>query len=137
MRVERGKIREFARAIKDDDPLYFDEAYAEGQGGMLAPVTFLVTVALWDDGEGRPPVPLDMTRLLHGEQEVEYFCPVRAGDVLTAVTRVADVYTKPGRRGGAMTFVVNETDFTDAGGAVVARLRNVRIETGQAVEAGQ
>src|SRR6266545_3738247 len=25
MHVERGKIREFARAIKDDDPLYFDE----------------------------------------------------------------------------------------------------------------
>ena len=24
MHVERGKIREFAHAIKDDDPLYFD-----------------------------------------------------------------------------------------------------------------
>src|SRR5262245_42043256 len=28
MHIERGKIREFARAIKDDDPLYFDEDYA-------------------------------------------------------------------------------------------------------------
>ena len=28
MHVERGKIREFARAIKDDDPMYFDEAHA-------------------------------------------------------------------------------------------------------------
>ena len=28
MHVERGKIREFARAIKDDDPMYFDEPHA-------------------------------------------------------------------------------------------------------------
>ena len=33
MHVERGKIREFARAIKDDDPMYFDEAYAARGGG--------------------------------------------------------------------------------------------------------
>ena len=28
MHIERGKIQEFARAIKDDDPLYFDEGHA-------------------------------------------------------------------------------------------------------------
>ena len=33
MHVERGKIREFARAIKDDDPMYFDEAHAGAGGG--------------------------------------------------------------------------------------------------------
>ena len=29
MHVERGKIREFARAIKDDNPIYFDEVHAK------------------------------------------------------------------------------------------------------------
>ncbi len=44
MHVERGKIREFARAIKDDDPLYFDEAYAAREaGGIMPPLTFLQT----------------------------------------------------------------------------------------------
>ena len=39
MHVERGKIREFARAIKDDDPLYRDEAYAAREaGGIMPPV---------------------------------------------------------------------------------------------------
>ena len=34
MHVERGKIREFARAIKDDDPLYYDEAHAAREAGV-------------------------------------------------------------------------------------------------------
>src|SRR5262245_29964886 len=51
MHVERGKIGEFARAIKDDDPLYFDEAYAAREaGGIMPPITFLQTVSHWDDG---------------------------------------------------------------------------------------
>ena len=55
MHVERGKIREFARAIKDDDPLYFDEAHAAREaGGIMPPVTFLQTASHWDDGRGRP-----------------------------------------------------------------------------------
>jgi len=54
MHVERGKIREFARAIKDDDPLYFDEEYAKREaGGIMPPVTFLQTMTHWDDGGGR------------------------------------------------------------------------------------
>ncbi|MEK7878635.1 MAG: MaoC family dehydratase N-terminal domain-containing protein, partial [candidate division NC10 bacterium] len=56
--IERGKIREFARAIKDDDPLYFDEEHARREaGGIMPPVTFLQTMAHWDDGRGRPKVP--------------------------------------------------------------------------------
>lgn len=132
MRVEHGKIREFARAIKDPDPLYHDEAYARAEaGGVMPPVTFLATVALWDDGEGRPEVPLDRRRVLHGEQEFEFFRPIHAADVLTAVTTVTDVYEKAGRQGGSMTFVVTETAFRDASDALVARARTVRIETGQ------
>lgn len=135
MRIEHGKIREFAGAIKDPDPLYRDEAYASAAaGGIMPPVTFLASLALWDDGEGRPAVPFDMTRLLHAAHEVEFFQPLHVGAVLTATTRVVDVYTKTGRRGGEMTFVVNDTDFTDSDGALVARVRNVRVETGRAVE---
>ena len=41
MRVETGKVREFARAVKDPNPAYRDEARA------IAPPTFLMTMALW------------------------------------------------------------------------------------------
>ena len=101
MHVERGKIREFARAIKDDDPLYFDEAHAAREaGGIMPPVTFLQTASHWDNGRGRPRVPFDLKRVLHGEQEYEFLAPIHAGDVLTAVSTVVDVYEKPGQARG-------------------------------------
>ena len=134
MHIERGKVREFARAIKDDDPLYFGEEHARREaGGIMPPLTFLQTVALWDDGRGRPRPPMDLKRALHGEQEFEFLKPIFVGDVLTAVTRIADIYEKTGKRGGTMTFVVTETEFTNQRGEVVARARQVGIETGQVV----
>lgn len=135
MHIERGKIREFAKSIKDDDPLYFDEEHARREaGGIMPPVTFLRTVEHWDDGAGRPRAPLDLKRVLHGEQEFEFLKPIYAGDVLTAVSRITDVYEKAGKRGGTMTFVVAETEFTNQRGEVVARARQVTIETGQVVK---
>ena len=135
MHVERGKIREFARAIKDEDPLYFDEDYAWREaGGIMPPVTFLQTVQHWDDGRGRPRVPFDLKRVLHGEQEYEFLEPIHAGDVLTAVSKIVDVYEKPGKRGGSMTFAVAETEYRSQGGALVARARHITIETGQVVK---
>lgn len=135
MPVERGKIREFARAIKDDDPLYVDEEYARREaGGIMPPVTFLQTAAHWDDGAGRPPLPFDLRRVLHGEQEYEFLRPIVAGDVLTAVSTIVDVYDKPGKRGGSMSFAVTETEYRNQRGELVARARHVTIETGQVVK---
>jgi acyl dehydratase len=135
MHVERGKIREFARAIKDDDPLYFDEAYAAREaGGIMPPVTFLQTLSHWDDGRGRPRLPFDLKRTLHGEQEYEFLAPIHVGDVLTAVSTIVDVYEKPGKRGGSMTFAVTETEYRTQQGTLVARARQVGIETGQVVK---
>ena len=90
MRVEFGKIREFARAVKEDNPLYFDEALC------LAPPTFLMTMALWIGGlgESRSAVKLDLPRVLHGEQEFEYVKPIHGGDVLTFRSRTKEVFEK-------------------------------------------
>jgi len=130
MHVERGKIREFARAIKDDNPLYFDEEYAQRTaGGIVAPPTFSMTLGFWDDGRNRPLLTYDVRRLLHGEQEFEYLAPVHAGDVLTATGRVADVFEKAGSRGGSMTFGVLETTFTNQRGEKVLLSRSTLTET--------
>ena len=136
MHVERGKIREFARAIKDDDPMYFDEAHATREaGGIMPPVTFLQTVTHWDnDGSSRVRVPFDLKRVLHGEQEYEFLKPIHAGDVLTAVSRIVDIYEKPGKRGGSMNFAVTETEYRNERGELVARARHITIETGQVVK---
>jgi len=134
MKIESGKIREFAKAIKDRNPLYYDEAFAKQEiGGIMPPPTFLMTLAHWDDGEGQPRVSLDTRRILHGEQEFEYCKPIYAGDTLTAVTKVANIFEKKGGRGGTMTFVVMDTDFTNQKGEKVAVAHFTVIETGQAV----
>ena len=130
MPIERGKIREFARAVKDPGPQYLDGPEP------LAPPTFLMTIAHWpgDPGTTRSAVKLDYRRLLHGEQEFEYLRAIRAGDVLTFRSRTKDVFEKAGKRGGKMLFVVSETEFRDQRGQVVAYTRTTAIETEGAVQ---
>jgi len=134
MHVERGKIREFARAIKDDNPIYLDEAAAQGVGGLMPPPTFTMTLGFWEEGRPRPLLTYDVRRLLHGEQEFEYLAPIHAGDVLTATARVADVYEKAGSRGGMMTFGIIETSFTNQRGDIVLRSRSTLVETSAPVK---
>lgn len=130
MRIETGKVREFARAVKDPNPVFQDDT------GALAPPTFLMTIAHWlrDLGQTRSAVKLDYRRLLHGEQDFEYVKPIRAGDVLTFRSRTKDVFEKQGKRGGTMTFVIGETEFKNQRGEVVAYMRNTAIETADAVK---
>ena len=54
--------------------------------------------------------------------------------MLTATSKIVDVYDKPGKRGGSMNFVVTETEYRNAHGEVVARARHITIETGQVVK---
>ena len=129
MRIEAGKIREFAKAVKDGNPAYTAE-------GAIAPPTFLMTIAHWmgDLGQTRSAVKLDFRRLLHGEQEFEYVKPIRAGDVLTFRSRTKEVFEKDGKRGGKMLFVIGETEYKNQRGEVVAYTRNTAIETADAVK---
>jgi acyl dehydratase len=129
MRIEVGKIREFAKAVKDANPTFRGD-------DALAPPTFLMTIAHWigDLGQTRSAVKLDYRRLLHGEQDFEYVRPIRAGDVLTFRSRTKEVFEKQGKRGGKMTFVIGETEYRNQRGEVVAYTRNTAIETEGAVQ---
>jgi acyl dehydratase len=131
MKIEFGKIREFAKAVKDPNPAYQDERTC------VAPPTFLMTMAHWigDLGATRSAVKLDYRRLLHGEQDFEYVAPIRPGDTLTFRSRTKDVFEKQGKRGGTMLFVTSETEFTNQRGEVVAYMRNIAIETAGPVSA--
>jgi hypothetical protein len=128
MTIERGKIREFARATMSHHPDYLEDAVP------VSPPTFLTSVAFWS-----PPgqsvfskVKMDLKRLLHGGQEyVFYGPPPRAGANLTVQSRVEDIYEKEGKRGGTMTFVVTVQEYRDEHGKLVAEARSTAIETGK------
>jgi acyl dehydratase len=128
--VERVKIKEFARAIGDLNPLYLDDEVGRASpwGDIIAPPTFPITfrdeaadsVALLRD------LGVDISRLLHGEQEFELFRALTPGETLLCRTRVVDVYEKPGRS-GPLGFVVREITATDGSNDVVATMRQVTV----------
>ena len=135
MTIERGKIREFARATGSSSP-----AYLEAEDAVVEP-TFLTSVAFWQPPEAAAlykDLDMDGRRLLHGEQEYVFLgVPPRAGARLHVTTEVEEIYEKEGKRGGTMTFVVTRTDFIGDDGAVVAQARATAIETGRAPTAAE
>ncbi len=137
MPIEWSKVREFARAIKDPNPLYFDPELAKKEaGGIPVPVTFLQTSSFWQDGDSSPGMGgFDIRRILHGEQEFELLKPIFVGDTLTGVSKVADIIEKEGGRCGKMTMLLMETEYTNQKNEKVAIARSTLIETGQAVKA--
>ena len=125
--IERGKIKEFARAIGDDNPAYLDDRVGEASewGDIIAPPTFMTTFreAAGDGGEFLRELGTDISRLLHGEQEFEMHRPIRPGETFVCRSRVTDIYEKTGRS-GAMGFVVRETAVTDRANEIVATIRS-------------
>jgi acyl dehydratase len=132
--IERGKIREFALAVGEDNPIFYDVAAARRQGfpDLVAPPTFTAT-QLWqvtrEQREERLGTQLDFGRVLHGEQGFVYARLPVAGEVLKGVMRVARDVTKEGRRGGRMRFVTYESRFTDAQGEDVVTGYYTLVET--------
>lgn len=140
--VEAGKVKEFARAVKDDNPAHRSEEAAREQGfaGIPAPLTFTRTAAFpryRPEGveEMRPfDLGLDRRYVLHGEQVYEYERPLVVGDVLSGEVTLTDVYQREGSRGGLMTFVEFEINYRDQHDEHVLTVRNTTIETAGAVQ---
>lgn len=84
--VDREKVREFARAVKDDHPAHYSEdAAAEcGYDTLIAPLTFVAVAGRRVQAEifNQFDVPVDMERVLHRDQKLVFHRPIVAGDKL-------------------------------------------------------
>lgn len=120
--VEKGRIRFFAKAIGDTNPVYSDEAAAQAAGykTVPAPPTFMFTVDL----EGPEFLPMlgllkmDIGRVLHGAQDFEYLGQIYAGDSITQTAKILDMFDK---KNGALEFVVLQSEYTNQHGELVGR----------------
>ncbi|MBA2769972.1 MAG: MaoC family dehydratase N-terminal domain-containing protein [Sporichthyaceae bacterium] len=89
------KIREFADAIGDPNPVYRERqaARALGHPDVIAPPTFPIVMTfqasrrLIED----PELGIDYTRVVHGEQRFAHSRPVLAGDALTVTVTLESV----------------------------------------------
>ena len=131
--VEAGKIREFAIAVGDPDPVYRDveAARAAGHPAIPAPPTFVVVAGHWRDQAAMvQTLGLDIRRVVVGDTGWEYHAPVYAGDRLTADRAVESVSRRPGRRGGTMTLISIVAEFRNQRGELCVVQRDTVIETG-------
>lgn len=120
--VERGRLRLFAKATGQQDPLYTDVDVAQTQGhpDLPVPPTYLFGLELeqpepfgWITDLG-----VDMTTVLHGTQDFSYDAMAYAGDTLTCRSSVTAVQDK---KGGAMQ-LLERTSVVTRGDEPVATL---------------
>jgi acyl dehydratase len=130
--VGREHIRAFADAIGDPNPIYRDRgaAQAAGHPDVIAPPTFLTVLSFrfaMDSPIVDPALDLNYALVVHGEQRFELHRPVRAGDVLSSVSRVADI-----RDAGRNELMTTVTEVTGADGERVATLTSTLVSRGTA-----
>ncbi|MGI5284547.1 MaoC family dehydratase N-terminal domain-containing protein [Nonomuraea polychroma] len=129
--VSRVKIREFAAAIGDANPIYRDTeaAQAAGYPDVIAPPTFPIVFSLQSGGEALadPDLGLNFAMVVHGEQRFEYVRPVYAGDQLVSTATITDI-----RTAGRNELLTVRSEVTTVGGEPVCVTYNTIVERGGA-----
>ena len=136
--VEKEKIIEFAIAVslkenkEQINPIYYDEDAAKKAGyqGIPIPPTFITSSFFWTGGGLMGTVKIlgiDISKLLHREEEYEYFGSIYAGDVITRKMKVVDILKK-GKRNMIMEITVLESELINQRGELVLKYRTKLIE---------
>lgn len=147
LRVEAGKVEEFARAIGSDDPVFRGTKPARRTSNAPAPPTFTRTAVFPryrpDDLRDIQDATLgfdlgfDDEYRVHGEHEYEFERPLFVGDTLTGESTLADAYQRPGRGEKPLTFAVLETEYRDEQGDRVLAERATFIENPAGFDGGR
>jgi acyl dehydratase len=131
VRIEHAPVVLFARAVKDDDPVYASERAARAAGFERVPVPPTFTFAMTSSGafpdlQTEPARPLAVSPemlarkglFLHGEQHFTYHRQVCVGDELHGRMRTSKPVARQARR-GPMEVSWFQTQWTDAAGEPV------------------
>ncbi len=140
-KIEKVKISEFAAAVAqkgDTDQIkeiYRDEEAAKNAGyeSIPFPPTFPTSFVFWTGGGLMATIDAlgaDLSKLLHSEEEYEYFAPICAGDVLTRKMKVVEMYDrgKKERKGWYAEITVLQTEVINQRGELVVRGRTTFVE---------
>ncbi|GAA2394840.1 MaoC family dehydratase N-terminal domain-containing protein [Nonomuraea africana] len=129
--VSRVKIKEFAAAIGDNNPIYRDRAAAQAAGhpDVVAPPTFPIVFSLQSGGEALadPELGLNYAMVVHGEQRFEYVRPIYPGDELVTSSTITEI-----RSAGRNELMTIRSDVTTVAGEPVCTTYNTIVERGGA-----
>ena len=128
--VERGKIRELALAIGDDNPVYQSREAAQAAGFPDVPLfpTAPTMFTFWGNTKMVSQIVslgINVMRILHGEEEYEYLAPISPGDILTGVMTVADGKTRQNKDGSSIDILTTEIRYTNQHGQPVLNAREM------------
>ena len=115
--IERGMLKKFAEAIDDPDPRWMEEAPPTFPAALV-PKTLLHKLFNAD-------IPLK--RLLNGASELEYFKPIKPGDVISVMARLTRLRQMPGAAGPTL-FMFTDVTYTNQRGEVVVKGKNTYIK---------
>ena len=116
--VEREKIREYAVAVKNNDPYFFEEKEAAelGYDGLLAPLTFIsvfgykAVAAFFDHAN----IATQEAQVVQVDQELRFLRPIKVGDRL-----YCDVTIESVRSAHGTDIIVTRQTITNEAGDVV------------------
>ena len=118
--VGREKVREYARAVGEENPLHLDPEAARTAGfsNVVAPPMFCVVYSAGAMGPAvlDPELAINLALMVHGSQQFEWAEPVIAGDTITTDVVVKDIYEKNG-----MQFYVWESESKNQSGDTVVK----------------
>ena len=116
--VGREKIREYAIAVKNDDPAYFDETAAAdlGHDSLPAPLTFISVFGYQAQTAFFANANIGITdmQIVQVDQELKIFLPIKAGDRL-----YCDVYVHSVRQAHGTDIIVTKNLITNQQGESV------------------
>lgn len=116
--VEREKIREYAVAVKNDDPPFHEEKAAEelGYDGLMAPLTFISVFGYkaveaffaWAN------IATNDAQVVQVDQALKFFAPIKVGDRL-----YCDVEIESVRRAHGTDIIMTKQTITNDAGDIV------------------
>jgi acyl dehydratase len=127
--VGREKIKEYAAAVGETNPVHLDveAARAAGYADVVAPPMFAVVYSAPVMGPAilDPEVGINFATMVHGGQEFVWEEPVVAGDEITTTATVKDISERNG-----MGFYVFETVSRNQDGRTVCTANWTNIVRG-------
>ncbi|MGE0214563.1 (3R)-hydroxyacyl-ACP dehydratase subunit HadA [Mycolicibacterium sp.] len=116
--VGREKIREYATAVKNDDPAFFDESVAAelGHDALLAPLTFISVFGYQAQSAmfAANNIAIADAKIVQVDQALKFVRPIKAGDKL-----YCDVWVDSVRQAHGTDIIVTKNIVSNENGDVV------------------